>query len=174
VKTYVYRLYPSKAQTTLLDQTRETCRRFYNSCLAERRTAYATEGRSVGRTEQLRHVKERRRTDPDAAKVHSHILQVVAADLDRAFAAFFRRLKAGETPGYPRFKGKHRFDSFGLKEYGNGFKVDGRRLKVYGIGRIRVRWHRPLEGAIKTVRIVKRAGGWYACFSCDVEPKPLP
>jgi putative transposase len=174
VKAFVYRLYPSKAQETLLEETRETCCRFYNDCLAERKQAYESEGRTVSRNEQLRYVKERKRTNPYAAKVHSHILQVVAVDLDRAFAAFFRRVKAGEAPGYPRFKGKRRFDSFGLKEYGNGFRVDGRRLKVSGIGRIPVRWHRPIEGEIKTVRIIKKADGWYACFSCEVEPRPLP
>jgi putative transposase len=174
MKTFVYRLYPTKAQAKLLEETQDTCRRFYNDCLAERKDAYETEGRTVGKIEQLRHVKERKATHAYAAKVHSHLLQVVVADLDKAFSAFFRRVKAGEKPGYPRFKGKHRFDSFGLKEYGNGFKIDGRRLKVSGIGRIRVRWHRPIEGTIKTVRIVKRADGWYACFSCEVAPKPLP
>jgi putative transposase len=174
VKTYRYRLYPSKAQARLLEETRETCRRFYNDCLAERKEAFAGEGRTVSKIEQLRRVKERRATCPYAATVHSHILQVVVTDLDRAFAAFFRRVKAGEQPGYPRFKGRHRFDSFGLKEYGNGFRIDGRRLKVSGIGRIAVRWHRELPAAVKTVRLVKRADGWYACFSCETEPNPLP
>jgi putative transposase len=174
MKTFCFRLYPSKAQEKLLEETRETCRRFYNDCLAERKEAYESEKRTVGTFEQLRHVKERKATNPYAAKVHSHILQVVVADLDRAFAAFFRRVKAGETPGYPRFKGRHRFDSFGLKEYGNGFKIDGRRLKVSGIGRIPVRWHREIEGTVKTVRIIKKADGWYACFSCEVETMPLP
>ena len=94
-------------------------------------------------------------------------------DLDKAFQAFFRRVKAGETPGYPRFKGRDRFDSFGLKEYGNGFKLDGRRLRITGIGRVRVRWHRPIEGRIKTIRIRRQAGEWYACFACEVEEQPL-
>lgn len=174
MKTFCYRIYPSKAQATLLEETRETCRRFYNDCLAERKEAYENEKRTVGKFEQLRHVKERKATSPCVAKVHSHILQVVVTDLDLAFHAFFRRVKAGETPGYPRFKGRNRFDSFGLKEYGNGFKIDGRRLKVSGVGRIVVRWHRPIEGTVKTVRLVKKADGWYACFSCQVEPRPLP
>jgi putative transposase len=174
LKTLCYRLYPSKAQRKLLEETRETCRRFYNDCLAERKEAFESERRTVGEVEQLRRVKERKATSPYAAKVHSHILQVTVSDLDRAFQAFFRRVKAGETPGYPRFKGRNRFDSFGLKEYGNGFKIDGRRLKVSGIGRIPVRWHRSLEGTVKTVRILRRGDGWYACFSCEVEPKPLP
>jgi putative transposase len=100
-------------------------------------------------------------------------LQVVVQDLDKAFQAFFRRMKAGETPGYPRYKGCDRFDSYGLKEYGNGFKLDGRRLRLSGIGRVRVRWHRPLEGRIKTIRICRQAGEWYACFACEVEEQPL-
>lgn len=168
VKTYKYRLYPSKAQCRLLDQTVETCRRWYNACLEERKAAWESEKRSVSRFEQLAKVKEYRKESPYAALVHSHILQVVVADLDKAFQAFFRRVQAGETPGYPRFKGQNRFDSFGLKEYGNGFKLDGRRLRLSGIGRMRVRWHRPIEGKIKTVRIRRQAGEWYACFACQV------
>jgi len=88
--------------------------------------------------------------------------------------AFFRRVKAGEKPGYPRFKGQGRFSSFGFKEIGNGFRLDGRRLRVSGIGRLAVRWHRPLAGAIKTLRVVRQTDGWYACFVCDVEPHPFP
>jgi len=172
-KAFVYRLYPSKPQERRLEYVRETCRRFYNDCLAERKTAYEQRGERVGKVVQLRHVKERKATNPYAKDVHSHILQIVVDDLDKAFRAFFRRVKAGEDPGYPRFKGRNRWKGFGLKEYGNGFKIDGRRLRISGIGRMAVRWHRPLEGQIKTLRIVKRAGKWYAAFSCSTEEQPL-
>jgi putative transposase len=128
----------------------------------------------VSKFEQLAKVKDYRKENPYAAQVHSHILQVVVADLDKAFQAFFRRVQAGETPGYPRFRGRNRFDSFGLKEYTNGFRVDGRRLKLSGVGRIRVRWHRPIEGRIKTIRIRRQAGEWYACFACEVAEHSLP
>ena len=174
LKSYKYRLYPSKVQQHLLEQTLETCRRWYNTCLAERKEAYENEKRSVGKFEQLRKVKELKHSNPDARNVHSHILQIVIQDLDKAFQAFFRRVKAGEKAGYPRFKGKNRFDSFGLKEYGNGFKLEGRRLKLSGVGRLRLRWHRPMEGTVKTVRICRQAGKWYACFSCEVNQQPLP
>lgn len=173
LKAYKYRMYPSKAQQVLLSQTLETCRRWYNTCLAERKEAYENERRSVRKFEQLRKVKELKQSNPYAMNIHSHILQIVVQDLDKAFQSFFRRLKAGETAGYPRFKGKNRFDSFGLKEYGNGFKLDGRRLKLSGIGRLRLRWHRPMEGKIKTVRIRRQAGKWYACFACEVHEQPL-
>ena len=175
IKAFQYRLYPTKSQARLLEATLETCRRFYNACLAERKEAYDQEERRVGKFAQLRQVKTLKASNPYAAAVHSHILQVVVADVDKAFQAFFRRVKAGETPGYPRFKGRNRFDSFGLKEYGNGFRLDGRRLKLSGIGRIAVRWHRALAGQIKTLRVVRKAGKWYASLACEMDdPAPLP
>jgi putative transposase len=174
LKTFKYRLYPSGAQAQQLAETVESYRRWYNLCLEERQQAWEQEKRKVGKYEQLAKVKEHRRADPYASKIHSHILQVVVQDLDKSFQAFFRRAKAGEAPGYPRFKGRDRFDSFGLKEYGNGFKLDGRRLRITGIGRVRVRWHRKLEGEIKTLRIRRQAGQWYACFACEVEGQMLP
>jgi putative transposase len=155
-KAFVYRLYPSKPQARLLDATLETCRRFYNQCLAERTQAWEQQQRMVGKFEQLRRVKTLKAENLDAKSVHSHVLQTVVQDLDKAFQAFFRRLKAGEKPGFPRFQGRNRFRSFGFKELGNGFKLDGQRLKLSGIGRVAVRWHRPLEGASKTVRITKK------------------
>lgn len=173
-KTFRYRLYPTKSQAHLLHKTLETCRHWYNTCLAERKAAWELEKRSVGKYEQLRKVRDLKANNPYAANVHSHILQVVVSDLDKAFAAFFRRVGVGETPGYPRFKGRGRFNSFGLKELGNGFRLDGRRLKLSGIGRVAVRWHRPIEGVIKTVRIVCVSGKWFACFSCEVDGQSLP
>jgi putative transposase len=174
IKAFVYRLYPTKTQIKSLEETLTTCRYWYNTCLAERKEAYETEKKTITKVEQLRKVKELKASNPYAAKAHSHVLQNVVQDLDKAFKAFFRRLKAGETPGYPRFKGRNRWKSFGFKEYGNGFKIDGRRLRLFGVGRVSVRWHRPIEGKIKTVRIVKKAGLWYACFACEVEPNLLP
>jgi putative transposase len=171
--TFKYRLYPSKAQAKNLSLVLEVARQFNNMCVGERKWAYALEGRSVSKYDQLAQVKHYKETFPQA-RLHSHILQVVAADVDGAFAAFFRRVKAGEKPGYPRFKGRNHFHSIGFKEYGNGFRLDGRRLKVYGVGRIPIRWHRPVEGEIKTVRLLHKAGRWYACFSCEVpEAEPL-
>jgi len=171
--TYKYRLYPSKNQARLLNQTLETCRHWYNTCLAERRDAWEGEKRSVGKFEQLANVKNYRRANSFAGQIHSHVLQVVTTDLDKAFQAFFRRVKAGETPGYPRFRERGRYDSFGFKELNNGFKIDGRRLKLSGIGRVAVRWHRPIEGRIKTIRIRRQANKWYVCFACEIDPQPL-
>ena len=95
--------------------------------------------------------------------------------LDRAFQAYFRRVKNGETPGYPRFQGKGRYNSFTFPEYGNGAVLDGGLLSLSKIGRIRIRLHRPLQGTPKTVTISREVDGWYASISCaDVPIQPLP
>jgi len=174
IKTFQYRIYPTKSQQQTMESTIETCRRFYNDCLAERKTAYEERGETIGKFAQLRKVKELKESNLYAKKIHSHVLQVTVTDLDKAFQAFFRRVNVGENPGYPRFKGKNRFDSFGFKEYSNGFKLDGRRLKLSGIGRVAVRWHRPMDGKIKTLRICRKAEKWYASFCCEVDENPLP
>jgi putative transposase len=174
IKTFQYRLYPSTAQRKRLEATLETCRRWYNTCLAERRDAYRERGERIGKYDQIRQVKVLKATNPYAKDTHTHVLQVVCGDLDKAFQAFFRRIKAREKPGYPCFRGQGRFHSFGFAQYGCGFKIDGRRLRLFGIGRVAVRWHRPIEGRIKTVRVVRKAGKWYASFACEVEAQPLP
>ena len=172
LKTFKYRLYPTPAQEKCLFNTLAVCRHFYNMCLEERKLAYEVEGRSVTKSDQEKTAIRYRATFPQAKTVFSQTLQTVADTVDKAFQAFFRRVKAGETPGYPRFKGREHFHSFAFKQFGMGAKLDGKRLKLFGIGRVRVRWHRPMEGDIKTVRIVYKAGQWYACFACEVPNQP--
>ncbi len=112
---------------------------------------------------------------PEFAVVHSQVLQDVLKRLDKAFDAFFRRVKAEETPGYPRFQGRGRYHSFTYPQYGNGAALDGGVLVLAKVGRVRIRLHRPVEGAPKTVTIRREADGWYACLSCEHVPtRPLP
>ena len=175
LKTFKFRLYPTKAQDKHLRLCLKAARGWYNMCLAERKYDWELEQRTVGLYDQLALVKHYKASFRQFRAVHSHILQVATADCDKAFKAFFRRVKARETPGYPRFKGVAHFHSFGFKEYGNGFRIDGRRLKLSGIGRVAVRWHRALEGTIKTARLMLKANVWYVCFVCEVpDPVMLP
>jgi len=93
--------------------------------------------------------------------------------VDLAFKAFFQRVKAGENPGYPRFKERGRYDSFTYKQ--SGFNLDGDRLHLSKIGEVRIVLHRPIEGTIKTLTIRRSSTGkWYACFSVDYDPSPAP
>lgn len=172
-KTFKYRLYPTPTQARLLTQVLDACRHWYNMCVEDRKLAWELEKRSVTKAQQEKTGIRYRAAFPRARAVFSQTMQVVCDDVDKAYQAFFRRTKAGATPGYPRFKGYYHFDSFGFKQYESGIKIDGRRLKMFGIGRVRVRWDRPIEGTIKTVRVRRTAGKWYACFSCEL-PYPAP
>jgi putative transposase len=112
---------------------------------------------------------------PEYAAIHSHVLQDVLARLDKTYQAYFRRVQRGEKAGFPRFKGRNRFHSFTYKEFGNGARLDNGFLVLSKIGRLAVRWSRPLEGTPKTVTLSREADGWYVAISCaDVPCQPLP
>jgi len=99
----------------------------------------------------------------------------VLTRLDRAFQAFFRRIREGQTPGYPRFQGANRYNSLTYKQFSNGAALDNGYLILSKMGPIAVHWSRPLEGTPKTVTISREVDGWYICFACaDVPVQPLP
>ena len=114
---------------------------------------------------------------PEYGEVNAQVLQDVVQRVDRAFQAFFRRVKSGETPGYPRFHGRDRYTSGTYPQVGEhgGTALDGGLLRLSKIGRIPIRLHRPLEGTPKTITISRDADGWYASISCaDVPMHSLP
>lgn len=100
------------------------------------------------------------------------MLQEVAKRLQKAFDAFFRRIKQGEKPGFPRFQGKNRYNSLTYPQ--SGFEVDGKYLKLSKVGNIRLKLHRHIEGKIRTCIIKRKAGKYYVCLTCEVVEQPLP
>jgi putative transposase len=174
-KSYKYKLKPTSEQEWRLDRTLMRCRHIYNAALGERREAWRLRGVSVTAYQQKAELPGIKAAMPDYAEVHSQVLQDVVLRVDRAYQAFFRRAKAGETAGYPRFQGRTRYHSFTYPQYDNGARLDNGFLVLSKIGRIAVRWSRPLEGTPKTVTISHEADGWYAILSCaDVPAQPLP
>jgi putative transposase len=177
-KTFKYRLYPNKHQQRLLDQQLEECRWLYNHLLADRRDAWEERQEARRLYDQQATLPALKAERPALAGVHSQVSQNVAVRIDLAFQAFFRRTKAGETPGYPRFRGHGRYDSITYPQVPVGCKLDAdaRRVRLYGVGLVKVIVHRPLEGTPKTATISRRSTGkWYVCFSCEcAEPLPLP
>jgi len=174
LKTFVYKLRPTPAQAAILTETVETCRHLYNHALSERKTAYQERGESIGFARQSASLPSLKRESPYLPRVHSQVLQDVLHRVDRAFQAFFRRVKSGKKPGYPRFKGKGWYDSFAYPQWRNGVKLQQGRLILSKIGALRLHKDRPLEGAPKTCTIVRKADGWYASIACEVAPSPLP
>ncbi len=174
-KTFKYKLYPSPEQERVLDTVLWRCRVLYNTALEERKTAWERCRVSVSYYQQKAELPDLKAACPEYAEVHSQVLQDVLLRLDRTFQAFFRRVQAGETPGYPRFQGRNRYTSFTYPQFGNGAVLDGGVLSLSKIGRRPIRLHRPLQGTPKTVAIRREADGWYACISCaDVPTEPLP
>jgi putative transposase len=174
-KTYKEKLRPTPAQERALERVLWRCRTLYNTALEQRMTAWQRCHISVTRYQQEAELKDIRAEFPDYAAIHSHVLQDVLARLDSTYQAFFRRVQRGETAGFPRFQGCDRWHSFTFKEYGNGARLDNGSLVVSKIGRIAVRWSRPVQGTIKTVTVSREANGWYDCFSCtEVPTHPLP
>jgi putative transposase len=178
-KAYKYRLYPTKQQVQALETMLETHRRLYNRALAERKDAYEQAQRSVSYQQQSADLKEDRTTNTYLQATNFSSCQATLRRLDRAFQAFFRRCKAGEHPGYPRFKGRNRFETVEFPAYGDGCKLKDGRLYIQHVGTLKVKWHRDLQGKIKTVSLKREADGWHVIFSCDlpdaeVTSSPLP
>ena len=120
-------------------------------------------------------MKDIRAEFPEYAAIHSHVLQDVLARLDKTYQAFFRRVKAGEKAGFPRFQARTATTPSPTKSLATGPRWTMASWSLSKIGRIAVRWSRPMEGTPKTVTISKEADGWYVCFSCaDVPVQPLP
>jgi len=84
-------------------------------------------------------------------------------------------IDSGEKVGNPRFHGRDRFNSFTYPEYDKSARLENGFLVLSKIGRVALRWSRPIEGTPKTVTILREADGWYVCVSCtDVPVQPLP
>jgi putative transposase len=174
-KTYKYNLKPTPEQEQAMAFVVRRCRELYNAALQERREAWRTCGVNITEASQSVQLPAIKAVRPEYRDIHSQVLQEVLTRLDRAFQRFFARVKTGETPGYPRFQGANRYNSFTYKQFGNGVTLDNGFLVLSKIGRVALRWSRPLEGTPKTVTISREVDGWYACISCaDVPTQPLP
>jgi putative transposase len=173
-KTYKYRIYLTNGQRRILNTMLEECRWVYNQTLEARELAYQNSIK-CGLYDTQAMLPGWKQTRPSLKLVHSQVLQNVQVRLDLAFQAFFRRLKAGaEDAGYPRYKKFDRYRSITYPQYANGVTIRGNDLIVSKIGRVKVVWHRPVEGEIKTVSLKRsQTNKWYVTFSVEVKPKRL-
>ena len=173
MKTFKYRLQPTKSQRKNLMQSLELCRWVYNETLAIRKYSWGQEGKTHSLYDTNKLLTRWKQEHPELKGVFSQVFQDVQKRVDLAFKAFFRRVKAGQKPGYPRFRGYGWYDSFTFTQF--GFALRDKGLFLSKIGMVKIILHRPIEGEIKTLTIQRDSvGNWYACFACKVEPKPLP
>ena len=184
-QTYAYRLYVRPRERVALARLLDEQREVYNAALSQIKTAYEGNQARTSALEQWAYFREWRKQPGLLANASS--VQHTLRRLDKAFAAFFRRVKAGERPGYPRFKGKDRFDSVeytysdGVKLYYDAY-YDRFLLHVQNVGEIKVKLHRflPDYATIKHVVLKRQASGWYVYLMIEVpdpalvEPNGLP
>lgn len=168
-RVYQYRLYPTKNQETILRDTLEYCRYIYNETLSLRKKEWEENKKSLSLFDTNKYLTEWKRQKPILNTIYAQVLQEVQVRVDLAFKAFFRRVKRGEKPGYPRFKGFGRYDSITYTQI--GFKLQEQGIvKISKIGDIKIKQHRKLEGSIKRV-CLKRHGNnkWFISFICEID-----
>ena len=180
-RAFKFRSYPTSKQHDALGLMCAAHAELYNAGLQERRDAWAMRKTSISVSSQMLQLRAIRTLRPDQAVWSFTSQQQTLRRLDKAFAAFFRRVKAGEAPGYPRFRAASRFDSVDFR-HGDGIKFlpASKRLKIQGVGHVQVRLHRNLpENATLGQVSVKREGSgratrWFVVIPVHVAPEPLP
>lgn len=189
-KSYKYRLSPNKEQAEKLQWVLDHCRELYNAALQERRDAYAiikqhpsyydlawrrqaTKDTRINFFSQAAQVAAIRETCQEYYDIPVAVLRDALKRVEHACQAFYRRCKQGDNPGYPRFQGKVRYDSFTYPNM-DGLKVKKKHVTLSRIGDIKITLHRPIEGRIKTCTIKREGSHWSIAFCCEVETETLP
>ena len=174
-KTFKYKIYPSKKVRKELNKTLRSCQYLYNKILETRIKSWEEEKKTLSGFDCNYLITEWKKDDDRLEGVHSQVFQNVSNRVDLAFKGFFRRVKKGETPGFPRFKSWKRYDSFTFSQVGYKFNDDRSRLRLSKTGSVKINLHRPIRGEIKTLTIRKDAcGDWWACFSVELGDPKLP
>ncbi|MCX5215431.1 transposase [Kitasatospora sp. NBC_00240] len=183
IRAYKFLMRPTVGQTQALgEMLRDHCS-LYNGALQERRDAYRHPSKtSVKYGMQSAQLKEIRAFDPERQGRWSFSSQqATLRRLDKAFAAFFRRVKSGETPGYPRFRGQSWFDTVEFPKDGDGCRWDATphdpqtRVRFQGVGHVKVNQHRPVAGRVKTVSVKREGRQWFVVLTTEQDqPEPLP
>lgn len=172
-RTYRYRIRPNATQEATLLSWLDMTREIYNAALQERRDAWEKQRKSISRFDQQAQIPEIREMRPEIS-TPVVALRGTLRRIDLAFAAFFRRCKSGEKPGYPRFKSKRRWDSIEFDNKPAKGLIHGKHISIPKLGLVRISLHRPLEGTPATLKLKRENGKWYAMIGCDGVPeKPL-
>lgn len=176
-RAYVFRLRPTARQHVALAECVESHCELYNAALQERRDAWARSKTRINYGDQSAQLTEIRAARPDQALWSFSSQQATLRRLNKAFTAFFGRVKSGDKAGYPRFKGKARFDSVEWPKDGDGARwlPEARRVYLQGIGQVKVHLHRPVAGKVKTIQIKRQGRRWMLVLSCmTCRPSPCP
>lgn len=184
-----FQMYYKKSEELLLDLALGLYCRVTNTLLEEHRRRYEAGEKSYNFTAMCRDITSWRKTSDSLNSLNAQSLQMAAKRVSKSFDDFFRRVKAKETPGYPRFKSVRRFKGWGYKSHGDGWKLQGCKAKLNsknkcsgytyssvrlsGIGTLRIRGKARFYGVPKTAEVVRRHGKWYLSVTFQVEDEQL-
>ena len=175
-RTYKFRIYPNKQQSELIVQTFGCKRWVFNHFLAERIDIYEKEKRSVSRFEQDKRLTQLKKELEWLRSPDKCALQNALADLDTAYQNFFRRVKNGEKPGFPKFKDKrNNRQSYRTSFSNNNIKLLDRHIQLPKVGRVECRVSKQIDGRIISATISQNPSGKYfvSVVCTDVEIEPL-
>jgi putative transposase len=171
ILTYRYRLLPLKSQHRALERLCEAQRQLYNAALEERIDCYRKTGKTRTYIDQCKALTQCRRELPDIAELPVNLQRWTLKRLDDSFQGFFRRVKASSgKAGFPRFRGKGRWEAFGFAEF-SGIRFDGKRLRFAGMpGGLKLHLHRPLpvDADICSCVFRRDGRGWHVCLQIAV------
>ncbi|MGW2228695.1 RNA-guided endonuclease InsQ/TnpB family protein [Streptomyces formicae] len=182
-RSYRFLLRPTVRQEQALRSMLQAHCSLYNAALQERRDAWRHGSKtSIRYGQQSAQLKDIRAFAPEhQGRWSFSSQQATLRRLNTAFAAFFRRIKSGDRPGYPRFKGVGHFDTVDFPRNGDGCRWDSTphdrqtRVRLQGVGHVRVLQHRPVRGRVKTISIKREGRRWFVVLACDDIPaEPLP
>jgi len=171
-KSYKFRIYPTKAQISILENTLDVCRELYNAALQERRDVWKLNKISISCFDQINQLPEIKKIRKDIKDVYSKILCEVLRQVDKTYQAFYSRICKKEKTGKPRIKGQNQFNSFCYSQ--NGFVLNENRLHLSKIGKIKIKLSRPVVGKVKTCTIKRENDKWFVVFSVETATEPLP
>ena len=171
-RAYTFRLRPTARKHVALQRCLASHRELYNAALQERRDARRLRGIGVSYRDQSSQLKAIRQVRPDAALWSFSSQQATLRRLNRAYVGFFRRVRTGGTPGYPRFKSARRLTSVTWPKDGDGcrWRPDAGRVYLQGIGQVKITAHRPVQGKVKTIQVRSEGRRWLLVLSCDQVP----
>jgi putative transposase len=172
IKTYHYRIYPTKSQITTLNKTIEMCRKVYNNTLALRKNAWNDRKENISYFSCYQYLKAWKEEFPELKNIHSQVLQDAQHRVDLALKGFFGRVKSGSKPGFPRFKSFGRYNSISYTQH--GFRIFDNYIRFHRVGEVKVIFHRSFEGIVKQINIKRTpTDKWFVSIMCDAVPEKI-
>lgn len=166
------RCYTSRAGYARIDAVLRMQAQLYNAALQERRDAYQGCGETIQLYDQMKSLTGLRQDDPEWAALSVRIPRGTLKRLDRAMEAFFRRVNAGDKPGYPRFKSSRRWNTLELPEIESGMVRPG-LIRIKGLPTLNFKGDLPDSKPV-SLRLTRRGRTLYASITFEHQPASLP